>query len=324
MAPWRDGALMRGFRASAAFPIREAGSVAGAMNVYAAETQFFTPDIVSLMLELAADISFSLDAFAERECRERAEAELKQLNLDLERRVKERTRQLEIINKELEAFSYSVSHDLRGPLRSIDGFSQILLKNYHDQLDATGRDYLQRVRRASQRMGHLIDDLLQLSQVARGPLRREPVDLSEIAEHVADDLCRMNPERKVRFVLQAGLSVRADSGLMRIAMDNLFGNAWKYTSKKVEAEIEFGKRSIDREEVFFVRDNGDGFNMDYVHKLFGTFQRLHGTDEFEGTGIGLATVQRIIHRHNGRVWAEGKEGQGATFYFTLPQRERKT
>lgn len=324
MAPWRDGALIRGFRASAAFPIREAGIVAGAMNVYAAEMQFFTPDIVSLMLELAADISFSLDAFAERECRERAEAELKQLNLELERRVKERTRQLEIINKELEAFSYSVSHDLRGPLRSIDGFSQILLKKYHDQLDATGRDYLRRVRRASQRMGHLIDDLLQLSQVARGPLRREPVDLSEIAEHVADDLCRMNPERKVRFVSQAGLSVRADPGLMRIAMDNLLGNAWKYTSKKVAAEIEFGKRAIDGDEVFFVRDNGDGFNMDYVHKLFGTFQRLHGTDEFEGTGIGLATVQRIIHRHNGRVWAEGKEGQGATFYFTLPQRERKT
>ncbi|WP_435627189.1 MASE3 domain-containing protein [Candidatus Ferrigenium straubiae] len=324
MMPWRDGARMRGFRASAAFPIREAGIVVGAMNVYAAETQFFTADIVSLMLELAADISFSLDAFTERECRERAETELKQLNLDLERRVKERTRQLEIINKELEAFSYSVSHDLRAPLRSIDGFSHILLKNYHDKLDATGRDYLQRVCRASQRMDRLIDDLLQLSQVARGPLRREPVDLSEVAEHVADDLFRANPERQVRLILQPGMPVRADAGLMRIVMDNMLGNAWKYTGKKAEAEIEFGKCTIDGEEVFFVRDNGDGFNMDYVHKLFGTFQRLHGADEFEGSGIGLATVQRIIHRHNGRVWAEGKEGQGATFYFTLPQRVRKT
>jgi PAS domain S-box-containing protein len=323
MAPWRDEALMRGFRASAAFPIREAGVVAGAINVYAEETQFFTPDIVSLMLELAADISFSLDAFAERECRERAEAQLKQLNLELERRVAERTRQLEIINKELEAFSYSVSHDLRGPLRSIDGFSQILLKTYHEQLDTTGRDYLQRVRRASQRMGHLIDDLLQLAQVARSSLRRVPVDLSEIAEQVADELCRMNPERTVRFTLQPGLTVRADPGLLRIALDNLLGNAWKYTGKKAEAEIEFGRYNTGGEEVFFVRDNGDGFNMDYVHKLFGTFQRLHGADEFEGTGIGLATVQRIIHRHNGRVWAEGKEGQGAAFYFTLPQRERE-
>ena len=324
MAPWRGESLKRGFRASAAFPIREAGRIVGAINVYAAEAHFFTPDIVDLMEDLAADISFSLDIFTGNERRKQAETELKRLNLDLERRVVERTRQLEVTNKELEAFSYSVSHDLRAPLRSIDGFSQILLKTYHDQLDATGKDYLQRVRRASQRMGYLIDDLLQLSQVVRSPLRREPVDLSEIAEQVADELRKADPGRQVRFVLQQDLSVQADSGLMRIAMDNLLGNAWKYTGKKTETEIEFGKRDIDGEDVFFVRDNGDGFNMDYAHKLFGTFQRLHGESEFEGTGIGLATVQRIIHRHNGRVWAEGKEGQGAAFYFTLPQRKRRT
>lgn len=323
MEPWREEALRRGFRASAAFPVREAGSVAGAINVYAAETQFFTPDIVSLMLELAANISFSLDTFAGRERRERAEAELKQLNLELEQRVQDRTRQLEAANKELESFSYSVSHDLRAPLRSIDGFSQILLKTYQGQLDVTGKDYLQRVRRASQRMGRLIDDLLQLSQVARSSLRRKQVDLSEIAEQVEDELRKMNPERQMRFILQPGLFVRADPGLLRIVMDNLLGNACKYTARKAEAEIEFGKCDIDGEGVFFVRDNGDGFNMKYAHKLFGTFQRLHGADEFEGTGIGLATVQRVIHRHNGRVWAEGKEGGGATFYFTLPQRERK-
>lgn len=323
MAPWRDEALRRGFRSSAAFPIREAGVVVGAMNVYAAETQFFTPDIIGLMLELAADISFSLDTFAGNARRERAEAELKELNLELERRVQERTRQLELANKELEAFSYSVSHDLRAPLRSIDGFSQILLKTHHDQMDETGRDYLQRVRRASQRMGHLIDDLLKLAQVARSTIRREAVDLSGLVEQVVDELHRANPERRVRFVSQPGLSVQADAGLLRIAMDNLLGNAWKYTGKKAEAEIEFGKRGVEGKDIFFVRDNGEGFNMDYVHKLFGTFQRLHGTDEFEGTGIGLATVQRIVHRHNGKVWAEGKEGHGATFYFTLPQRERK-
>jgi light-regulated signal transduction histidine kinase (bacteriophytochrome) len=280
-------------------------------------------DIIALMLELAADISFSLDTFAGNARREQAEAELKQLNIDLERRVQERTRQLELANKELEAFSYSVSHDLRAPLRSIDGFSQILLKTCHGQLDETGRDYLQRVRRASQRMGYLIDDLLKLAQVARCTLKRELVDLSGLAEQVVEELRKAYPERGVQFVSQPGLSVQADAGLLRIVLDNLLGNAWKYTGKKTEAKIEFGRRDIDGESVFFVRDNGEGFNIDYAHKLFGTFQRLHGADEFEGTGIGLATVQRIVHRHNGKVWAEGKESQGATFYFTLPQRERK-
>lgn len=324
MEPWRDEAMKRGLRASAAFPISEAGRVVGAINVYATETHFFVPDIVKLMQELAADISFSLDFFAGKARREEAEAGLKQLNLELERRVLERTRQQELANQELEAFSYSVSHDLRAPLRSIDGFSQVLLTAYHDRLDATGIDYLHRVCRASQRMGYLIDDLLHLSQVTRSPLRREPVDLSGIAEHVADDLRKTDPGRRVRFVLQPGLSVQADPGLLHIVIDNLLGNAFKYTGKKPVAEIEFGKRDIDGKDVFFVRDNGDGFNMNYAHKLFGTFQRLHEADEFEGTGIGLATVQRIIHRHNGRVWAEGQEGQGATFYFTLPQRERET
>lgn len=323
MAPWRDEALKRGYRASAVFPIREEWCVVGAINVYAADTHFFTPDIIQLISELAADVSFALDVFAERNRRERAEDEINQLNVVLEHRVLERTCQLEAANRELEAFSYSVSHDLRAPLRSIDGFSQVLLKTHYDRLDATGQDYLQRVRRASQRMGNLIDDLLQLSQVARSSIRREPVDLSEVAEFVADDLRKTNPERQVQFDLQQGLSVQADPGLLRIVMENLLGNAYKFTAKKAEAKIEFGKYDIDGESVFFVRDNGDGFNMDYVHKLFGAFQRLHGAGEFEGTGIGLATVQRIIHRHNGRIWAEGKEGQGATFCFTLPQRERE-
>lgn len=323
MAPWRDEAIRRGYRASAAFPISEAGSVVGAISVYTAETEVFADDIIQSMLELSADVSFALDAFAEKKRREQADIEIMRLNVELEHRVLERTRQLEMANKELEAFSYSVSHDLRAPLRSIDGFSQMLLNAYHDRLDATGSDYLHRVRRASQRIGHLIDDLLHLSQVTRSPLRRVPVDLSEIAEQVADELLKMVPERQVRLILQPGLSVLADPGLLRIAMDNLLGNAFKYTGKKANAEIEFGKRQIDQDDVYFVRDNGDGFDMNYVDKLFGTFQRLHRADDFEGTGIGLATVQRIIHRHNGRVWAEGKEGLGATFYFTLPQRKKE-
>ena len=283
------------------------------------------------------------------------EAELKQLNLELERRVVERTRQLEAANEELESFNYSVAHDLRSPLRSIDGFSRVLSNKYHDQLDATGKDWLERVCRASQRMGCLIDDLLQLSQVARSTMMLEQVDLSKMAENVADDLRKINPERQVRFTLQQGLSVQADPGLLRAVMDNLLGNAYKFTGRKAVAEIEFGTCGIDQddlsgvgrvstrhdismgggvglkpdlqsgigeERVFFVRDNGEGFNMEYAHKLFGAFQRLHTIGEFEGTGIGLATVQRVIQRHNGRVWAEAAEGQGATFYFTLPQRER--
>lgn len=325
MYPWRDEAIKRGYRASAAFPICESGSVVGAINVYAAEVDFFTADIIRSMLELSADVSFALDVFAEKKRREQAEDEIRRLNVELEHRILERTRQLEFANKELEAFSYSVSHDLRTPLRSIDGFSQVLLKTYHDRLDATGQDWLERVRRASQHMGHLIDDMLQLSQVSRSVLKRGQVDLGEIAKNVVDDLRNAHHVREVRFVMQEGMVTHGDYGLMRIVMDNLLGNAWKYTGKQTKAVIEFGVRDMPsdsgEERAFFVRDNGTGFNMDYAHKLFTPFQRLHGSDEFEGTGIGLATVQRIIHRHHGRVWAEATEGQGATFYFTLPQRD---
>lgn len=256
------------------------------------------------------------------------EAELRQLNIELERRVLERTRQLESANEELETFNYSVAHDLRSPLRSIDGFSRVLSNKYRDQLDATGKDWLERICRASQRMGCLIDDMLQLSQVTRGPLRLEQIDLSKMAEAVADELRKTNPGRQVRFVVQQGLSVQADPGLMRAVMDNLLGNAYKFTGKKPDAEIEFGAcdspSGSAEENTFFVRDNGEGFNMEHAHKLFGAFQRLHGIEEFEGTGIGLATVQRVIRRHHGKVWAEAIEGRGATFCFTLPRRGRET
>jgi signal transduction histidine kinase len=321
MAPWRDDALMRGFRASAAFPIHEAGTVVGAVNVYAMEAQFFTPDIVDLMLELAADISFALNAFAERERRELAEREVLHLNAVLERRVADRTRQLEMTNKELDAFSYSVSHDLRAPLRSIDGFSQMLLKKHHGQLDAQSEDYLERICRATRRMGQLIDDLLRLAHVTRSTLKQIPVDLSKLAHETVEELHKAHPERTVEFAAQTGLTVHGDPGLLRVLMENLIGNAWKYTGKKAHAKIEFGAYTRDGEPVFFVRDNGAGFNMDYAGKLFGAFQRLHGENEFQGTGIGLATVQRIVHRHGGTVWAEAREGEGATFYFTLPQPE---
>jgi signal transduction histidine kinase len=229
--------------------------------------------------------------------------------------------ELEATNRELEAFSYSVSHDLRAPLRSIDGFSQILVEDYADEIDEEGRDYLTRVRSASQRMGTLIDDILGLSRVTRGSMERKRLDLGALAEEVAEELREARPERKVEFSAQKGLEVWGDPKLLRVALVNLIGNAWKFTAKKPEARVEFGLSERlshrGRVPVYYVRDNGAGFDEAYSAKLFGAFQRLHRADEFEGTGIGLATVQRVVHRHGGRIWAEGEVGRGATFYFTL-------
>jgi PAS domain S-box-containing protein len=249
--------------------------------------------------------------------RRRAEAEIRSLTADLERRVRDRTTELEIANRELEAFCYSVSHDLRAPLRAIDGFSQALLEDYLSHLNAKGQEYLQRVRAASQRMAQLIDDLLQLSRLTRGALRRQEVDLSGLARTVAEDLRLQEPERHVEFASADGVTASADPALMRVVFDNLLGNAWKFTSRKEPARIEFGVSEHEGQPVYFVRDNGAGFDMSHAGKLFGAFQRLHAASAFPGTGIGLATVQRIIHRHGGSVWAEGAVEQGAAFYFTL-------
>ena len=233
-------------------------------------------------------------------------------------------RELEGTNRELEAFSYSVSHDLRAPLRTIDGFSQILQEDYEDKLDKEGVDYLGRVRAASKHMAGLIDDLLDLSRVGRRPLSRERVDLSDLVFGIVKDLRLSEPQRKVYFVTEENVAAWADMGLLKVALENLLGNAWKFTSREPEARIEFGVQEDAGRPVYFVRDNGAGFDQDYSDKLFGAFQRLHGQEEFEGTGIGLATVARIIHRHGGRVWAEGRVGEGATFYFTLGGRDRRT
>jgi light-regulated signal transduction histidine kinase (bacteriophytochrome) len=239
------------------------------------------------------------------------------LNTNLERRVAERTAQLEAANKELEAFSYSVSHDLRAPLRSIDGFSQAVLEDYADKLDQEGREHLHRVRASSQRMGELIDNLLSLSGVTRRDLRLETVNLSELARNIAAELQQSQPERQVTFAIAEGLQATADGGLMRVVLENLIGNAWKFSGKRADAKIEFGVVQDNGSPAYFLRDDGAGFDMAHADKLFGAFQRLHGTAEFPGTGIGLATVQRVIHRHGGKVRAEGKVNEGATFYFTL-------
>jgi signal transduction histidine kinase len=236
---------------------------------------------------------------------------------ELEQRVQERTTELDNINKELEAFSYSVSHDLRAPLRAIDGFSQALLEDFSEKLDSSGQDHLQRVRLAAQRMSGLIDDLLNLSRVTRSEIRRENLDLSAVVRTVAEELQRGAPGRNVTFVIPEGLTVDGDSRLLRVAVENLLGNAWKYTSAHSCARIEFGLYQSNGRRAYFVRDDGAGFDPRYSDRLFGAFQRLHAMTEFPGTGIGLATVQRIIRRHGGEIWAEGAVEKGATFYFTL-------
>jgi len=234
-----------------------------------------------------------------------------------ERHVMERTAELEAANKELESFSYSVSHDLRAPLRGIDGFSQALLEDYGDRLDRQGKNYLQRVRAASQRMAELIDDMLSLSRVSRGEMKREPVNLGALARSIATELHNADSQRQVEFIIIPELPASGDARLLRVVMENLLRNAWKFTGKNSTAKIEVGVDRRNGQPVYFVRDDGAGFDMAYAGKLFGAFQRLHSSAEFQGTGIGLATVQRVIRRHGGRVWAESKVGQGATFYFTL-------
>jgi len=246
-----------------------------------------------------------------------AEHAIQQMNEQLERRVAERTAQLSAANRELESFAYSVSHDLRAPLRSIDGFSRILTEEYGHTLDRTAADYLARVRNASERMGKLIDDLLSLSRVTRSELKRVRTDLSAIAEAIVQELRSEAPDRSVDVSIHPALSGLADPSLIRIALYNLLGNAWKFTSKRAHASIEFGALTQRNKTVYYVRDNGAGFDMEHAGKLFGAFQRLHSPREFEGTGVGLATVSRIIDRHGGTVWAESVPDQGATFYFTL-------
>lgn len=249
--------------------------------------------------------------------RREAEKEIRRLKDSLERRVLERTAELEIVNKELESFSYSVSHDLRAPLRAIDGFSRALLEDYAEQIDEVGQSYLARVCAASQTMAQLIDDLLNLARITRSEIRFESVNLSNLAREIAEKLRDSQPERLVKFSIEEKVIVTGDERLLRIALQNLFDNAWKFTSKRAQATIAFGQIRQDEKTEYFVRDDGAGFDIAYADKLFGVFQRLHTVKEFDGTGIGLATVQRIVHRHGGFIRAEAKVGEGAVFYFTL-------
>lgn len=277
------------------------------------------------LTELTAAFNHMLSRIEEQDRELRAHA------TDLERRVEARTAdlaaandslrqqtaELQVANAELDAFAYSVSHDLRAPLRSIDGFSQVVLEDYADELDEAGRDALSRVRAASQRMGALIDDLLRLSRISRAPMKPERVDVSALATDIVAEIRKASPQRSVDVRIEPGLEAKADRRLLEVALDNLIRNAWKYTGKQPEPRIEIGTARTNGTGAFMIRDNGAGFDMAYADKLFGAFQRLHTQEEFEGTGVGLATVRRIIHRHGGEIWAEAAVGEGATFYFNL-------
>jgi signal transduction histidine kinase len=248
---------------------------------------------------------------------------IQELNQALEKKVIDRTHALEEANRELEAFCYSVSHDLRAPLRSVEGFAKILARDYTDKtLDARANDLMRRMSASTIRMGQLIDDLLNLSHIARGGIEPSNVDLSELASTVAQELAAQNPGRHVEVTIAPGSSVRGDARLLRVAIENLFGNAWKFTRDKEHPRLEFGQSPSPNEKAFFVRDNGVGFDMAHSAQLFVPFQRLHTDSGIEGTGIGLATVQRVIHCHGGRIWADSNPGSGATFYFTIATQER--
>lgn len=299
-------------KATITCPLVKDGVLRAMMAVHQTTPRDWQPREITLVQEVVERCWATIE-------RGTAEEQIRQLNAELEQKVIGRTHELAAANKELEAFSYSVSHDLRAPLRSIDGFSQALLEDYGDGLDDQAKNYLNRVRNATQRMGLLIDDMLVLSRVTRVKMQRETADLSALAAEVRDELCRDAPGRDVDWRIQPGLIAQCDTRLLRVILVNLLGNAYKFTLKTKNAMIEFGAITGSTGAIeFFVRDNGAGFDMAYVDKLFGAFQRLHLTSDFPGTGIGLATVQRIVNRHGGHVRGEGIPDQGATFYFTLP------
>jgi PAS domain S-box-containing protein len=314
---WRERALQRGYRSCVSLPLKdENGAVFAALNIYSQHLNAFTAEEVRLLEELAGDMAFGITVLRGRSERRHAEEAIRELNAELEERVRLRTAELEAANKELESFSYSISHDLRAPLRHISAFSRMLVDEYREQLPSQARKYIDRVESGAQRMGTLIDELLKFSRLGRLEMQLSNVALDRIVKDVVEELSPDWTNRAVEWKIGALPTVHGEPVLLRQVFQNLLGNALKFSRQRTPAIIEIGATTMDGKHVLYVRDNGAGFDMQYANKLFGVFQRLHRAEEFEGTGIGLATVRRIVQRHGGRIWAEGKEGEGATFFFT--------
>ncbi|WP_397407214.1 response regulator [Polaromonas sp.] len=314
----RDSLHQAGLQAAAACPLYMGQHVVGVLTLFAAEKNYFDDSLRDLVAEVATDVSFALENYEKEDMRRQTEEELRRLNSDLEDTIQARTAELVAANTELEAFNYSVSHDLRAPLAAINGFSSIVLKKSEGQLDEASRGLLKRVLINAERMSRLIDDLLSLARASRQPMQTCECDLSELALSVVDNLRQADVGRKVDVSITPGLRVHADPGLMRILLENLIGNAWKFTAHAAQPCIVIGSERHEGETAYFVRDNGAGFDMAHAARLFTPFQRMHRLDEFEGSGIGLSIVQRIVGRHQGRIWAEATPGEGATLRFTLP------
>ena len=314
----RDSLHQAGLQAAAACPLYMGQHVVGVLTLFAAEKNYFDDSLRDLVAEVATDVSFALENYEKEDMRRQTEEELRRLNSDLEDTVQARTAELVAANTELEAFNYSVSHDLRAPLAAINGFSSIVLNKSEGQLDEASRGLLKRVLINAERMSRLIDDLLSLARASRQPMQTCECDLSELALSVVDNLRQADVGRKIDVSITPGLRVHADPGLMRILLENLIGNAWKFTAHTAQPCIVIGSERHEGETAYFVRDNGAGFDMAHAAKLFTPFQRMHRLDEFEGSGIGLSIVQRIVGRHQGRIWAEATPGEGATLRFTLP------
>lgn len=323
---WRDAARRRGYRSVICLPLHHHGKVLGILALYSEEVAEVGGDELRLLQELASNLALGIAAIRTRSDRQRSQDEILRLNAELEQRVQERTAQLAAANREMEAFSYSLAHDLRAPLAAIDGFAQALQESLGDRLGDRERHYVDRMRGGAQRMAQMIDALLTLARLSRQPLQWGRVDITALAHAELEALAEAEPQRQVVVDVQDGMVVNGDPRLISLLVQNLTANAWKFTSRREDACIDVGAHdNLEGQRIFHVRDNGVGFNMAHATRLFGAFQRVHTETEFPGTGLGLANCQRIVERHGGRIWAHAAPGAGATFFFTLgkPPKEQR-